>query len=374
MIVHSFDYPPLHGGIARLCGEIAAGFRRRGRDVRVLSQCGSSGPGSRIPEVSETRVTSRRPWREWQALRRLRGVGSMSGPVICGTWYPEGLLAMLAGLRPRIILAHGNELMASRSLWRRELWQPLRRLVLTSADLVVANSRYTGGLVRTAAPGCRVASIALAADHRRFTPGDRSAARSRLGLEQDRRVISTVSRLNAYKGHDLVFRALASLPLAVREQFVYVIGGRGPDQGFLQTEAERWGVDSLTRWLGFIAEDALPDLYTASDLFVLCTRETSQQEVEGFGLALLEAQACGTPVVGTRSGGIPDAVVHGEGGWLIDPDDFQGLASILRRLDDDPRSFQAAGAVARARVEREGTWDQYVDRFEAALQSEGFLS
>jgi phosphatidylinositol alpha-1,6-mannosyltransferase len=366
MIVHSFDYPPMHGGIARLCGEIAAGFLRRGRAVRVLSQAAALGPGSRIPDVPEARVTARRPWREWQALWRLRRGGPTSEPVICGTWYPEGLLAMLAGLRPFVVLAHGGELLPTPARWRRELWRRLRRSVLTSADLVVANSGYT--------PSSRVAAIPLAADHHRFAPGDRAEVRSRLGLADDRRVLSTVSRLHAYKGHDVAFRALGSLAAPVRERFVYLIAGRGPDRDLIQAEARRQGVDHLVRWLGFVAEEALPDIYRASDLFVLCTRETARQEVEGFGLALLEAQACGTPVVGTRSGGIPDAVVPGEGGWLIEPDDAPMLARILLALDNEPASFRDAGIAARRRVERESTWDRYVERFEATLLAEGLLS
>ncbi len=187
-------------------------------------------------------------------------------------------------------------------------------------------------------------------------------------------MILTVSRLLAYKGHDVVFRALAALPDEVRGRFVYLVAGRGPDRGRIEATADRLGVAHLVRWPGFVDEDRLPELYRAADLFALCTRATDRREVEGFGLALLEAQACGTPVVGTASGGIPDAVVPGEGGWLIDPDDDEALADILYRLDDDPASFRGAGAAARARAERDGTWDRYLERFEAALRAEGLLS
>ncbi|MHB1558655.1 MAG: glycosyltransferase family 4 protein [Isosphaeraceae bacterium] len=374
MIVHSFDYPPMHGGIARLCGEIAGGMRRRGQPVRVVTQAGDGKSGMLVPEVAELRVTASRPRREWQALGRLRQSGRSESPVICGTWYPEGLLALLAGSRPVVILAHGNELLPVPSRWRRAAWARLARAVLGSADLIVANSDYTAGLVRTAAPRSRVISIPLAADHRRFTPGDRLAARRQLGLDDNLRVIVTVARLLAYKGHDVVFRALTLLPDDVRGRFVHIVAGRGPDRERLGTEARRLGVADRVRWLGFVGEADLPELYRAADLFALCTRATDRREVEGFGLALLEAQACGTPVVGTASGGIPDAVAPGEGGWLIEPDDYRALADLLRRLDDDPAKFRRAGDAARARVEREGTWDSYLDRFEATLRAEGLLT
>jgi phosphatidylinositol alpha-1,6-mannosyltransferase len=124
------------------------------------------------------------------------------------------------------------------------------------------------------------------------------------------------------------------------------------------------------RFLGFVAEDELPDLYRASDLFLLCTRELAErQEVEGFGLAFLEAQACWTPVIGTRTGGIPDAVKEGEGGWLIEHDDAAALSKFLSQLVDDPTAFVAAGKRGRKRVERECTWEHYVRRFVSALES-----
>ena len=140
----------------------------------------------------------------------------------------------------------------------------------------------------------------------------------------------------------------------------------------LQAKAQKLGVGSLVRWLGYVAEADLPDLYRASDLFVLCTREDKKrQEVDGFGLAFLEAQACGIPVVGTRTGGIPEAIRDGEGGWLIEQDDASALSQVLLRLAENPVSFRQAGEVARARVERGCTWDRYLDHFILALDWRG---
>jgi len=368
MIVTSFDYPPCDGGISRLCAEIAAGSARRGADVRVLTQAVAR-PGSAVPAVSETRLAPGRPRREWEAFRALRR--SAPDLVLCGIWYPEGLLATLAGLRPRVILAHGSELMPTRARWRRDIWRRLLRRVLGSADLVVANSEYTRRLAVAAAPGCRAVAVPLAVDHLRFCPGDRAAAKARYGVT-DRLVLASVSRLHAYKGHEVVFRALAALPEPLRGRFTYLIAGRGPDEALLRTKARECGVGDLVRWLGYVAEEDLPGLYRAADLFTLCTRETPEsQEVEGFGLVFLEAQACATPVVGTRTGGIPDAIADGDGGWLIEPDDVLGLSRILLALGECPESFRRAGEAARSRVEREGTWDHYLGRFEEALRAEG---
>src|SRR5208282_6203945 len=130
----------------------------------------------------------------------------------------------------------------------------------------------------------------------------------------------------------------------------------GPYERELRKQAVELGVDSHVRWLGFVSEEELPQVYWASDLFVLCTRDAPEERaVEGFGLVFLEAQSCGVPVVGTRTGGIPAAVQDGEGGWLIAQDDQEALADVIRTLLHSPELFRAAGTQARQRVLREHT-------------------
>jgi phosphatidylinositol alpha-1,6-mannosyltransferase len=291
--------------------------------------------------------------------------------VVGGLWYPDGLVALLAGSRNLVLLAHGLEFLPSRRRWREPVWKRLRRWVCESAALVVANSHYTEGLVRAAAPGSRVVTIPLGVDHLLFHPGDAAAARERLGIQAEL-VIASVSRLYPYKGHDTVLRAMAKLPEPARARFLYLIAGQGPALASLRRCAGELGLLARVRFLGFVPEERLPDVYRASDVFVLCSRESAhRQEAEGFGLVFLEAQACGTPVVGTRTGGIADAVREGEGGWLIDPDDADSLARILMRMTTDTASFREAGESARRRVERDCTWAHYVGRLLEALRSHG---
>jgi phosphatidylinositol alpha-1,6-mannosyltransferase len=187
-------------------------------------------------------------------------------------------------------------------------------------------------------------------------------------------VIVTVSRILLHKGHTLVFRALAALPERVRGNLVYLIAGRGQDMPRLQHEVQALRLDDVVRWLGYVPEADLPDLYRSADLFVLCTREDPDEpDVEGFGLAFLEAQACGIPVVGTRTGGSADAVPESQCGWLIDQDDLGGLTAILTRLAENPEHFRQMGSSARLRVERECTWDHYIDRLIQMMEARGVL-
>lgn len=367
MHLFSFDYPPNDGGIARLCAAIARGYA-----ASVLSQ--QTPPGSVAPDIDAlvptTRVRRARPWREIEALRHLRRLPK-EAVCLSAIWYPEGLVAMLAGVKPHVILAHGAELFPPAQPWRRGVWRWLRRRVLESAGLVVANSHYTAEMVRALAPAARVVAIPLAVDHERFSPADRTAVRQKWGIG-DHRVVCSVSRIHAYKGYETVLKALAALSPHERTQITYLIAGKGPDLELLKRRARELGVDQQVRWLGFVPDDDLPDLYRAADLFVLATQERpGEQSVEGFGLVFLEAQACGTPVVGTRTGGIPDAITDGDGGWLIEQDDVSALAGIFRRLVGEPDTFTDMGRLARRRVEREFTWEHYLMRLHDALHNAG---
>jgi phosphatidylinositol alpha-1,6-mannosyltransferase len=204
-------------------------------------------------------------------------------------------------------------------------------------------------------------------DHERFTPGDRALAKQKLKLD-GKQVLCTVARIQRYKGHEVVLRALSRLSPHERAAMAYLVVGTGPHRQELQRLAIQLGVDSIVRWCAFVPEEELSLMYQASDLFVLCTQEApAQRVVEGFGLVFLEAQACGTPVVGTRTGGIGDAVKDGDGGWLIEQDDSAALSGILRRLVSSPDIFHAEGERARKRVLRECTWERYVGRFSAAV-------
>jgi phosphatidylinositol alpha-1,6-mannosyltransferase len=304
----------------------------------------------------------------------MRGASSIRRTTICGVWYPEGLIAYLAGVRPLVILAHGAELLPTVDRWRRPLWNALQRLVLENANLVIANSEYTQRLVSSVAPKAHVETIPLAVNAVQFAPKDREVAKTKFGVA-DKRVLCTVSRIHHYKAHDTVLRAIASLAPDEREQLVYLVVGKGPHERELRKQAVELGVESHVRWLGFVSDEDLPQVYCASDLFVLCTRDAPEERaVEGFGLVFLEAQSCGTPVVGTRSGGIPAAIRDGKGGWLIEQDDGQKLTDIIRELIRSPESFRIAGTQARERVLRENTWERYGQRFVSTLQNAGIFN
>jgi phosphatidylinositol alpha-1,6-mannosyltransferase len=175
----------------------------------------------------------------------------------------------------------------------------------------------------------------------------------------------SLCRLVPRKGIDTVLEALPAIFKAVPE-VQYIVAGDGPDRTRLERLAERLGVTPLVRFLGLVPDDQVAPLLHMADVFVMPARE-ERPDVEGFGLVFLEANACGTPVIGSTSGGIPDAVVDGETGLLVPPLAPGPLADAAIRLLNDADLRGRLGRAGRERVLREGTWERVVAQLSASM-------
>jgi phosphatidylinositol alpha-1,6-mannosyltransferase len=171
----------------------------------------------------------------------------------------------------------------------------------------------------------------------------------------DEVVVLTVARLDAregYKGHDRVITESAKQIRSGR-RLTYLIAGVGGDRPRLEALARELGIAPHIRFLGKVPGPDLPGLYEAADLFALPSTG------EGFGIAFLEAMACGTPAIGLAVGGAPDALGDGELGYCVSPDEFPAaFASAL----DAPRPANLSESV-RARF----GFHAYRERLKQAL-------
>jgi phosphatidyl-myo-inositol dimannoside synthase len=282
---------------------------------------------------------------------------------------PGALAARRAGLVRRVVVAaHGRELLLTPfselgALQRQ--YSRLRARVLAAADRVVAVSTYTAGLVRDlGVPAGRVLVIPNGTDPQRFCPRSRESARAALGLGEGP-ILFSVARLVPRKGLQTVLRTLPRLTREV-PNLQYIVGGVGPDAQKLADLARSLNVHDHVRFIGRVDENELPHWYAACDVFVMPSR-SEPPDVEGFGLVFLEASACGRPVVGARSGGVVDAISHGETGFLVALEDLEELTETLLRLLRDPELARGLGQAGRARVEAEFTWDHVAQRMVTAL-------
>lgn len=363
LLFFSYDFPPLEGGISRLCDEIVKQFIKNKWDVQALSVKRVVKDGFANSEYPIETVVNKRGLRELHSLWKLITF-SKDTLVITGVWYPEALLATLAGYKNLVILAHGNDVMKGNNTRKNKILSILRKWVLHRAKLVICNSHYTQGVIKEQFPDVNTSVCLLGVDEKRFSPvDDNKKIREKLGLPENKKIILTVSRINKYKAHDVVLQALSLLSKEERSKICYCIAGRGDYLSSLKALSLELDVDDCIHWFGFVDEGQLPNLYRASDLFVLCTREEKEQKsVEGFGLVFLEAQACSVPVIGSNQGGIPDAIKDGEGGWLVERDDSMALANYFTRLVNNDNIFEEEGSKARLRIEREATWSHFGSR------------
>lgn len=160
-----------------------------------------------------------------------------------------------------------------------------------------------------------------------------------------------VASLQEYKGHAFLLRALAARP-ALRRLEVELVGAgelRAPLEGL----AVKLGVADRVRFAGSLTEQQVRERLDVADLFVLPSIVAASGQMEGLPVALMEALACGLPVVTTRLSGIPELVEDGETGLLAEPGDAHGLALVLERALLDPDAARARAARGRAKVERE---------------------
>jgi len=282
----------------------------------------------------------------------------------------EGYLGLLMKrwLRlPFVIYAHGNEILeAMQSEWDKP------RFALRSADRILANSRFTKDLVhKIGVEPDKIDIVHPGCDTDRFRPQEprQGLRRALLGGRDHDRIVLTIGNLVARKGHDMVIRALPRLCRTI-PNVTYLIVGDGPYRTNLERLAAATGVADRVVFAGRIPDDDLPDVYALGDVFIMPSREQADLcDVEGFGLVFLEANACAKPVVGGRSGGIPDAIVEGQTGFLVDPHDPEAVAVTLARVLGDRELAQRLGQQGRERVVGEFAWSRVADRVQAIVDS-----
>jgi phosphatidyl-myo-inositol dimannoside synthase len=367
----TFDFPPMGGGIARFMGELALGYPAGSLVVSTGRLDGSEATDAQFPNRVDRLGYSARRLKTLQGLilwsRRVSSLIAEhdAGFIWCGNVRPAAYPAKWAHDRSGIpygIIVYGGDLLSLRHNYRESRLKRLAaRSLFGSADIVVAISRWTHDLAcevlreldlpeRTG----RVRVVPLGTHPQVFRPGlDPApfAARHRLPAA---RWLVTVARLVAHKGVDTTIRSLARL--APRHPDLhYAIVGRGSFQASLESLARALGVEDRVHFLTGVSDEDLPLAYALADVYVGVSRLTAR-DVEGFGIALLEASASGKPVVAGRSGGMPDAVREGETGLLVDPEDESSVAAAIEGLLDDPARAAALGVSGRRATESFYNW------------------
>jgi phosphatidylinositol alpha-1,6-mannosyltransferase len=354
------DFPPKHGGIQSYLWEL---WRRLpAGDVTVLT---TPHPGDSVWDGAQpfrvVRARQRVLLPTPALRRRIDALAEEVGAelVVLDPALPLGALGPRLA-RPYGLVLHGAEVTVP---GRLPAAAPLLRRVLRGASVVVAAGSYPLDEARRCArrPLAGELVVPPGVDVERFRPLDddeRASARRRHGLPEDAVVVLGVSRLVPRKGFDVLLRAAAGLDVVV------AVAGGGRDEARLRRMAP-----PNARLLGRVADDELPALYGAADVFaMLCRNRWGGLEQEGFGIVFLEAAAAGLPQVAGRSGGSWEAVADGETGFVLDdPTDLGAVTGALQRLVADADLRRRMGAAARARAVAGFTYDDLAASLSAAL-------
>jgi phosphatidylinositol alpha-1,6-mannosyltransferase len=290
------------------------------------------------------------------------------------TFRPERILCLdwrkaLSALRARTglpvdFVIHATELVECQ---HSRLLRMLFLRTCQRCNWIFTNSKFTTQEAqRLGVPPRQLKLVYVGTDVDTFVPGDKAAAKQALGYGT-RPVILTVARLVHRKGHRAALVAMARLRESIPDA-LYVIVGTGPLAEQLVRDVESLGLQSNVELAGFVRQEELPCYYSAADVFLMNARADSDGDVEGFGIAYLDAAAAEIPAIATACGGAAEAVVDGETGFICLPDDVEQIAEKLLLLLRDESLRLRLGKAGRRRVQDFFTWEKCVRRILVALE------
>lgn len=303
-------------------------------------------------------------------LARVREVAREHRPdvIVLGASWPLGELGRALAADPGVpvvALSHGLEAGLAGVGLGRLVRRATRHLAAVTTISDFTEERLTPHLaapiVRRVPPGVDVTT---------FRPGlDGSALRAAWGIPADAPLVGCISRLVARKGQDVLLEAWPRIRVAHPDAWLAIVGS-GPDEDDLRHRA-----DALNRRpgpgvvvTGGVSWADLPAAYAALDVFAMpCRTRLAGTDVEGLGIVYLEAQACGIPVIGGRSGGAPEAVRDGISGHVVDGTSPAEVGVAVSGLLADPAQAAAMGAAGRSWVEDVWSWERIAARFGALL-------
>jgi glycosyltransferase involved in cell wall biosynthesis len=243
-------------------------------------------------------------------------------------------------------------------------WDTVERLndlavgkaVLKEADKIIVVSNATMRYVLSlGADPQKIELLYNGVDLERFKPLTevKDAVRKKLGVPKNAVVVITVRRLVYKNGVDTLIDS-AQIAIKKNPKLIFLVVGEGPDFAQIKARIEQLGIGNNFRLAGFVSDEGLPLYYNAADFFVLPSKSG-----EGLPLVVLEAMACGLPVVATNVGGISEIMTK-DYGKIVPPDNPAALAEAI--LEFSRRELSALKNGLREIIEQKYSWDKNVEK------------
>ncbi|MFO7724655.1 MAG: glycosyltransferase family 4 protein [Oceanipulchritudo sp.] len=356
------EYPPFRGGIGMYVRETARALAKTGTEVTVWApDYGTGDTGRDSFRVKRVPMRGKQGWpcrlRMAAALRKAFPEGRIPGRVILAEpgplrmWLHASLLKLPRpeGLIP---VLHGTEI---GQIGRRPLERRLFRALVGHAEKVGVVSKAVRSRLLEVAPEAEPLA--------ELVPGAVRSAWLDLPAPEPSREsgetfeILQVGRISPRKGQLHLLETIARLPGTRRRQIHLRIIGPAGKAAYAGLVARRAGnLDCRVSLEGSVSDEALREMYRTARLLVMPS-QPFRRSVEGLGLALLEAGHFGCPVIASGIGGIPEAMLPGESGYLVPPQDRGALAEAIIRVMDNPEKAARMGAKGAAFVREAFSWE-----------------
>lgn len=366
-LVLSEVFPPRHGGSGRWFFELYSRLPRA--EYTIAAGCTSgdhSFDAKQSLDIRRIRLSSK-SWGllsfegirfYWRAFRDVRRLVNETGAtkLHCGRCFPEGVIAWIYSKlyrSPYACYVHGEDIQTA-TLSREHAI--LVGLVLRNSAFLLANSKNTAALLKNSwqIDEGKIQVLYPGIDANRFKPAaPDSTFLAKMGW-LNRTVMLTVGRLQKRKGHDMLIRALPTIAERYPDVLYAIVGG-GDQLEELQSLAIEQCVDDRVHFLGELSDEQMIRCYQQCTLFLLPNREEGR-DIEGFGLVLVEAQACGKPVLAGTSGGTSETMLVGKSGIVVDCRTPDTLAQAVNSLLNEGSRLRKRGEIGREYVSERYDW------------------
>lgn len=261
------------------------------------------------------------------------------------------LLSLILPLKFTVVVIGSDVIHHSKNKTKKWLFEKL----CLKANKILAISKFTKNLLLDKYPSLREKTtvIYIGIDPKWLTfpkeKGSIQRIKEKLNIS-NKKIILTIARLTPRKGHDLVIKALSRISQTIPDS-KYVIGGKGSGLDRLKSLIKTYGLQDKVIFAGFVPPEETISFYDMCNVFVMPSRE-EKGKVEGFGISFIEAGARGKPVIGGNHGGVPEVIVNGKTGFLVDPHDTEELANTIIKLLTDKKLAKKMGQRGKERVSK----------------------
>lgn len=259
---------------------------------------------------------------------------------------------------PHVTTAHAGDVFTIRN---SKILRNIGFFVFKNSNKITANSSYTKDVIISIQNRTKdnIEIIPMGVDTSRFNPNKASNLRDAFGADY---LIFSVGRLVDKKGVKYLIMAMKDV-INEFPRAKLIIGGSGPEKENLEKLSESLGLRENVIFTGYIKNSDLPKYYASSDIFVLPSIETKEGDTEGLGIVLLEAIACGTPVIGSDIGGITDIIKDGETGLLAKSENPEDIAKQIIEILSNERLRQKLSEYGITLVKERFSWDIVTKQF-----------